>query len=113
MTDLNNVVIIGRIANDPELTKTNNGIPQISLTIANNRSYLQNKKTVKEVNYFKVKIYGNVAESISGYLKKGKQLAISGRLHQYSYDNEQSGFKISVTEIIANQIQLLSGNKKS
>ncbi len=111
MTDLNTVNIIGRIANEPDLSKTSNGISQILLTIANNREYSQNNEKVNEVNYFKIRLYGSMAENLSSYLKKGKQIAISGRLHQYSYDNSQTGFKISVTEIIAHQIQFL-GKKK-
>ncbi len=117
MTDLNNVTVAGRIANEPELTHTANGVPQIALTLANNRQYVQNKEKVEEVNFFRVKIYGDIAENLHEYLKKGKSIAITGRLHQYSYDNQQTGFKISITEIIANQVYFLGSfrkqNKKS
>jgi len=111
MSELNVVTIIGRIANEPELKHSTNGVPYISLTLANHQSFLKEEEQTEETNFFKVRIWGKTAENLQQYLKKGKQIAVNGRLRQYSFDTP-TGDKISMVEIVSNNLQLLSNNGK-
>lgn len=113
MSELNVVTIIGRIATEPEMKhSTKNGIAHISFTIVNHQDFLKEDEKENESNFFKVRVWGKLAESLQPYLKKGKQIAINGRLRQYSFD-VPSGDRISTVEIVVNSLQLLSSNKKN
>jgi len=111
MSELNVVSIIGRIANEPELKYSNNGHPHLTITLANHQNFTKDNESMEETNYFKVRLWGKTAENLQEYLKKGKLIAVNGRLHQYGFESP-TGDKISVVEIVANQIQLLSSNGK-
>ena len=62
-----------------------------------------------EADFFDCKMFGKGAESVSKYLEKGKQVAISGTLSQSRW--EKDGQKYSKVEVIANTLQLLGGNQ--
>src|SRR5699024_8364253 len=46
------------------------------------------------------------AEIISQYTDKGSQIAVVGRIQTRNYENKE-GVRIYVTEVVANQVQLL------
>ncbi len=111
MSDLNSVLLVGRIANDPELKVNGNGTASLVLTLANNRTYLSNSKPVEESNFIRVKVWGKQADNLQKYLGKGKQIGISGRLHQYQFKGND-GNAVYITEVVANQVQFLSKSDK-
>ncbi len=113
MNELNSVNLIGRIVNDPELKYSSNNHPTILLSLANHQSFTRDDNPVEETNFFRVRLWGKTAESLQEYLKKGKQIAVNGKLNQYSFDSP-SGDKISVVEVVATNVQLLGskGNGK-
>ncbi len=110
--DLNVVTIAGRIANEPEVKYTANGHPTISLSLANHQWIKKENEEKEETNYFKIRLWGKVAENLAEYLKKGKMIAVNGKLHQYSFESP-NGDKISVVEIVASQIFFLTSNGKA
>ncbi len=112
MSELNVVSIIGRIANEPELKYSTNGHPHITITLANHQNFNKDNENIEDTNYFKVRLWGKPAENLQKYLKKGRQIAVQGRLHQYGFESP-TGDKITVVEIVANQIQLLGSNGKN
>ncbi len=111
MSDLNSVLLVGRITHDPELKVNGNGTASLVLNLANNRTYVHNNEPVEESNFIRVKVWGKQADSLQKYLTKGQRIGVNGRLHQYKFNNND-GNSINVTEVIANQIQFLSGSKK-
>jgi single-strand DNA-binding protein len=109
MTDINRVVLIGRLTRDAELRQ--NGTIVSSFSIAVNRKRKQGGEWVDDVSYFDIVAFGKQAESLQEYLTKGKQIAIDGELKQDRW--EKDGQNRSKVVVIANSIQLLGGNNSN
>lgn len=112
MTDLNHVVLIGRLtrdlgADERSFGYVGNGQARANVSIAVNRSRKNGEQWVDEVNYFDVTIWGKTAENLKPYLTKGKMIAIDGYLKQDRW--EKDGQKMSKVSIVANNVQLLGG----
>lgn len=109
-SDLNIVNLVGRLTKDSELKYTNSGFQITTFTLASSRSVKKNDQWEEESNFFDCKLLGKRGETLSQYLKKGTQMAISAELVQERW--EQEGQKRSKIVLIVNNIQLLGGNKK-
>ena len=106
-TDLNCVVLVGRLTRDAELTYLQSGNAVAHLSIAVNRNRKENDQWVEEANYFDISLFGKSAENLKQYLTKGKQIAVQGSLKQDRWEKE--GQKFSKVQIIANNVELLGG----
>lgn len=108
MTDLNTVILIGRLTKDLELKYTINGMAVGTGSIAVNREAVRNSEKVKETSFFNFSIFGKIAESLKVYMTKGKQICLQGALKQRTW-NDENGGKHYVIEIIVENVQLLGG----
>lgn len=113
-TDLNHVVLVGRITRDVGNDERSfgyigNGQARANVSIAVNRSRKDSASGnwVEEANFFDVTIWGKQAENLKPYLTKGKQIAVDGYLKQDRW--EKDGQKFSRVSIVANNVQLLGG----
>lgn len=116
MTDLNHVVLIGRLTQDlgsdeRSFGYVGNGQARANVSIAVNRSKKEGDQWVEEVNYFNITIWGKTAENLKPYLTKGKQICVEGHLKQDRW--EKDGQKQSRVTIVADQVQLLGGKSDS
>jgi single-strand DNA-binding protein len=107
MADINHVVLVGRLTRDAELKYTAGGQAVCKFSIAINRRRKSGDQWVDEANFFDIVLWGKQGESLNQYLVKGKQIGIDGELRQDRW--EQDGQNRSKVEIVANNIQLLSG----
>lgn len=110
-SDLNRVTLIGRMTKDAELRYTPAGMAVASFTLANNKSYTQGGEKKEQVSYFDCIAWSKLAEIITEYCKKGKQIAIEGRLQQRRWD-DSSGNKKSKVEIVVENFQFLGGRQQ-
>lgn len=108
MTDLNTVILIGRLTKDLELKYTTNGMAVGTGSIAVNREAVRNSEKVKETSFFNFSMFGKIAESLKVYMTKGKHICLQGALKQRTW-NDENGGKHSVVEIIVENVQLLGG----
>lgn len=99
---MNKVILIGRLANDPELRFTANGKAVANFRIAVNRSFSRDA----EADFFSIVVWGKVAENCANYISKGRLVALEGRLQNRTYDT-QAGERRYVTEIVANNVKFL------
>lgn len=107
---MNQVILIGRLARDPELRFTaGSGKAVCNFTIAVNRPFSKEG----EADFFKVIVFGKTGENAANYLAKGRLVAIQGRIQNNNYET-QSGEKRYTTEVIADRVEFLEwGNKGS
>ncbi len=115
MTDLNHVVLIGRLTQDLGTDERSfgyvgNGQARANVSIAVNRSKKSGDEWIDEVSYFNITIWGKTAENLKPYLTKGKQICVEGHLKQDRWEKE--GKKESRITIIADQVQLLGGKSE-
>jgi len=103
----NRVQLIGNVGNDPEIKTLENGRKLAHVTIATNEKYTNDKgEKVEQTEWHRVTAWGKTAEIIEKYVIKGKEVAIEGKLTHRSYD--KNGEKKYVTEVVVNEILLLS-----
>jgi single-strand DNA-binding protein len=107
---LNKVILIGRAGADPEVRYMPSGNAVANLRLATNESYKD--KTTGQMQdtteWHRVVMYGKLAEIVGQYVQKGKLIYIEGRIRTNKWQ-DQSGQDRFTTEIIANEMQLLSG----
>ncbi len=107
MSDLNKVMVIGRLTRDPESRNIPTGQLVSSFSVATNRTWKDQSGTKQEKTEFhNVVAWGKLAEICKQYLNKGKKVFIEGRLQTRSWD-DQNGQKKYKTEIIAENMQML------
>jgi single-strand DNA-binding protein len=109
MTDLNRVVLIGRLTRDAETKFIQSGQAVCKFSIAVNRKRKVGDQWEDEASFFDAVLWGRQAETLSQYLVKGKQIAIDGELRQDRW--EQDGQKRSKVEIVVGNIQLLGSSQ--
>ena len=108
-TDLNSVVLVGRLTRDAELTYLQSGSAVAKFSIAVNRAVKNGEQWVDEASYFDISLYGKQAESLKQFLLKGKQIGVQGSLKQDRW--EKDGQKFSKVSVIANSVELLGGGQ--
>jgi single-strand DNA-binding protein len=109
--NINRVVLTGNLTRDPELAATGNGVTFCKLGIAVNTRRKNNSTGdwEEKPNFFRVTVFGRQAESCERYLKKGRPVAIDGRLEWSQY--ERDGQKRESIDIIADNVQFLGGRE--
>ena len=113
MTDLNHVVLIGRLTQDIGSDERSfgyigNGLARANVSIAVNRAKKNGDQWIDEVSYFNITIWGKTAENLKPYLTKGKQICVEGHLKQDRC--EKDGQKQSRVTIVADSVQLLGNS---
>jgi single-strand DNA-binding protein len=111
MTDLNRVMLIGRLTRDAELKSIASGQAVCKFSLAVNRRRKNGDQWEDEANFFDVVLWGRQGEVLHQYLTKGKMIGLDGELKQDRW--QQDGQNRSKVEIVANNVQLLGGNPGS
>jgi single-strand DNA-binding protein len=106
--------IIGRLGNDPEMRFLPSGDPVTTFSVATDRTYTKDGEKQKETTWFRVSVFGKMAEACNTYLTKGKLVFVEGQLRSDPKTGgpvifeKQDGSASASFEIRANQIKFLS-----
>ena len=111
MSDVNSVVVVGRLTKDAEVRYTQSNIAHATVALAVNRSVKHGDKYENEASFFEVELWGKTAENVQKYSGKGKQLAVQGSLAQQRW--EKNGQKYSKVVIVASTVQFIGFNNQS
>lgn len=108
----NSVQLIGRLGQDPEVKNLTSGKVVANFTIATSDSYRNaDGEKVEDTQWHKVVAWGKTAELVSQYLKKGKEVALEGKLVHRSFETAE-GEKKYFTEINLNEMLMLGSKKQ-
>ena len=102
---INNVVLVGRMTRDAELRITQSNTAVASFTLAVNRNF-KSHNGEREADFINCIIWRQQAENLANWAKKGALIGITGRIQTRNYENQQ-GQRVYVTEVVAEQFQLL------
>ena len=107
--NINRVIITGNLTKDPELGSIPGGGTSVcTLRVAvNGRRRNASGDWQDQPNYFDVTVWGQQGENCAKYLKKGRPVAIDGRLEWSQW--ERDGQKRESVDIIADTVQFLGG----
>lgn len=103
--NLNKVMLIGRLTQDPESRQTPSGQNVTTINLATNRVWNDASGRKEATEYHRVVAWGRLGEIANNYLKKGGLVYIEGRMQTRSWD-DKSGQKRYTTEVIAENLQL-------
>ena len=103
---VNRVILTGHLTRDPETRYTPQGTPVASFGLAVNR-YTKNETGDYDVDFFNITTWNKTAEFAQNYLKKGRLVAVDGRLQTRSWTDQASGQKRTAFEIVAERLEPL------
>ena len=107
---LNSVTLVGRLTKDPELRYTPNNQAVATFSLAVNRNF-KSQNGEREADFINCVIWRQQAENLANWAKKGALIGIVGRIQTRNYENQQ-GQRVYVTEVVAEQFQLLESQKE-
>lgn len=108
---INSTVLVGRLVREVELRYTPNNQAVATFTLAVNRNF-KSQNGEREADFINCVIWRQQAENLANWAKKGALIGITGRIQTRSYENQQ-GQRVYVTEVVAEQFQLLEFNKQN
>ena len=103
---LNQVVLVGRLTENPTIKELEDGRKEAFVTLAVTRAF-KNAEGVYDTDFIKCTLWNNVASSTCEYCHKGDIVGVKGRIQVNSYEDKDGTTKYS-TEVIAEKITFLS-----
>lgn len=110
---INKVTLLGNVGKDPEIRSSANGVMVANLTLATSDRFQDQQGNWQDrTEWHTLVAFKRTAEIVRDYVKKGSKLYIEGKLQTRSWDDKESGAKRYRTEIIVNELVLLSGREE-
>ena len=107
---VNKVFLLGNVGKDPEIRSTPSGTMVANFTLAtSDRTKDAQGNWQDRTEWHNLVSFARTAEIVRDYVKKGTKLFIEGKIQTRSWDDKESGQKRYRTEIIVNDLSLLSG----
>ena len=103
---MNKAIMIGRLANDPEVRTTQSGKTIATFKLATDRK-MRDKSGNKVADFHTIILWGKLGELAEKYLSKGREVSITGEVQNRSYEDKE-GNKMFITEIVADEMEFLS-----
>lgn len=107
---MNQVVLVGRLTDNPIVVETVNGKKYTSVVVAVQRNF-KNVDGIYETDFIRCILWNGIAANTSEYCHTGDVIGIKGRLQNRNYEDENKEVKY-VTEVIAERVTFLSHNNK-
>jgi single-strand DNA-binding protein len=109
---VNKVTLLGNVGKDPEIRSTPGGTMVANLTLAtSDRQKDAQGNWQDRTEWHNLVAFTRTAEIVRDYVKKGSKLYIEGKIQTRSWDDKESGQKRYRTEVIVNELVLLSGRE--
>ena len=102
---INQVILVGRLTKEVNLKYTPSNQAVATFSLAVNRNF-KGQNGEREADFINCVIWRQQAENLANWAKKGALIGITGRIQTRSYENQQ-GQRVYVTEVVAEQFQLL------
>jgi single-strand DNA-binding protein len=108
---INKAILIGNVGKDPEVKFLPSGSAVANFTLATSERFKDKSGEFQErTEWHNLTAYQRLAEIVRDYVKKGSKIYIEGRITTRNWeDKEHPGRKVYRTEIVVNDLVLLSG----
>lgn len=103
---LNQIVLVGRLVQDPEIKELENGMRTSYITLAVPRSF-KNSDGIYETDFITCLLYKGIAENTAKYCKKGDVIGVKGRVQTKQEEDK------TIIEIVAEKVTFLSSRKET
>ncbi len=108
-TVYNRVILIGRLTRDSELKYTPSGTPVTRFTLAVDRGR-KNQQGENEADFIRCSTWAKQAESVAGYVQKGRLVAVEGSLRIDEVE-QKDGQRRQYVEVVCNSVRFLDRGK--
>jgi single-strand DNA-binding protein len=110
---VNKVTLLGNVGKDPEIRSTPSGVMVASFGLATSDNQKDAQGNWQEhTEWHNLVAFKRTAEIVRDYVKKGSKLYIEGKISTNSWDDKETGVKKYRTEILVNELVLLSGREE-
>ncbi len=110
----NKVILLGNLTADPELRTTPNGQNVTSFSLAINRTWNNaNGERQEETSFINCTAWGKTGETIAKYVSRGRQLLVSGRLQQRTWQDKDTGKNRSAIDVVVEEFSFVSDGNRS
>ena len=100
---MNQVQLIGRMARDPELRRTEKGTPVVSFALAVDRRFQRDA-----VDFIDCVAWRSTAEFVDKYFRKGKRVALTGSIQVRKWKDKEGNDRKTV-EVVADSVEFADG----
>ncbi|MFC2333375.1 MAG: single-stranded DNA-binding protein [Candidatus Nanoperiomorbus sp.] len=108
----NKVILMGNLTADPEVRTTPSGQSVTSFSLAVNRTFRgSDGNRREETSFINCTAWGNTGETIAKYVGKGRQLLVSGRLQQRSWEDKETGKRRSAIDVIVEEFSFVNDGR--
>ena len=107
---MNQLILVGRIVENPELTVLENGKKVSTVVLAVKRPFKSGDSNQYETDFFKCTLWSGIAEATVNYCKKGHTVGVKARLQQTDYFQEEKKV-FSYPEIVVEKITFINKPK--
>jgi len=108
----NRVQLIGNLGMDPEVKDLGGNRKMARLNLATTESYRgADGKRKEDTQWHRIIAWGPLASLAERYLRKGRRIAVEGKLVYRRYENK-SGQQRFVAEVVATDFVMLDGRKE-
>ena len=109
---VNKVILLGNVGKDPEIRSTGGGTMVANFSLATSDRFQDPQCNWQDrTEWHNLVAFKRTAEIVRDYVKKGSKLYIEGKIQTRSWDDKETGVKKYRTEIIVNDLSLLSGRE--
>jgi len=107
---VNKIILLGNVGKDPEFRATAGGTTVANFSLATtDRAKDATGNWTDRTEWHNLVAFQRTAEIVRDYVKKGSKLYIEGKIQTRSWDDKTSGEKKYRTEVLVNELVLLSG----
>ena len=112
---MNKVILMGNLGKAPETRTLESGVVMCRFPIATSETYKNRKSGEKtsHTEWHNIVLWRGLAEVAEKYLNKGDKILIEGRIRSRSWEDKESGQMRFITEVLADQMQMIGSVKKS
>jgi single-strand DNA-binding protein len=111
MGSVNKVILVGNLGRDAELRYTPGGAAVAKFSLATTEKWTDKSGTLQErTEWHNIDLWGKQAETLTEYLRKGKQVYVEGRLQTDEYTDKE-GLKRKSTKVRCDRVVLLGGGR--
>lgn len=112
MAGVNRVILIGNLGKDPEVRNLEGGAKVANFTLATTETYKnRNGERTENTEWHNIVMWRGLAEVAERFLKKGNSVYIEGKLRTRSWDDQNTGTKRYITEVVADNMTMLGGRR--
>lgn len=103
---LNNVVIVGRMVEDPKLVTLQDGVVVCNLTLAVVRPFKSQETGEYETDFIPIVLWRGIAQSVVDYCKKGSIIGVKGRLMNKYFEIDDKKYK--TLELVGERVTFIN-----